>query len=87
MIYPKRVGLVVWVNDVRKARNLDRIGNIHFISKRMKYVLIYINEKDLERTTHYLQKLDFVNKVERSYRGEILHSFHAKEFVDETINQ
>ena len=86
MVYPKRAGLIIWVNDIKKARNLERLGHIHFISKRMKYVLMYINDKDLERTTHYLQKLDFVKKVERSYRGEMLQFFHNKEFVDETIN-
>jgi len=70
---PKRAGLVIWVNDIRAARNLERIGNIHFISRRLKYVVMYINEKDLRKTISYLEKLPFVQKVERSYRTEIIH--------------
>ncbi|TCS78237.1 YlbG family protein [Tepidibacillus fermentans] len=70
---PKRTGLVVWVNDLRAARNLERIGNIHFISKRLKYVVLYINERDLRKTISYLERLPFVTKVERSYRSEIVH--------------
>ncbi|MFV9510208.1 YlbG family protein [Tepidibacillus sp. LV47] len=69
---PKRTGLVVWINDLRAARNLERIGNIHFISRRLKYVILYINEKDLRKTMSYLQRLPFVEKVERSYRSEIV---------------
>ncbi|WP_418367284.1 YlbG family protein [Tepidibacillus sp. LV47] len=72
MMIPKRTGLVVWINDLRAARNLERIGNIHFISRRLKYVILYINEKDLRKTMSYLQRLPFVEKVERSYRSEIV---------------
>ncbi|WP_339061636.1 YlbG family protein [Tepidibacillus marianensis] len=70
---PKRAGLVIWVNDLRAARNLERTGNIHFISRRLKYVVMYINERDLRKTISYLERLPFVQKVERSYRSEIIH--------------
>jgi len=74
-MFPKRVGLIVWVNDIRTAKNLERLGSLHYVSKRLKYVLLYINETDFRKTKSYLEKLSFVKKVELSYRKEITTDF------------
>ncbi|GBF12556.1 YlbG family protein [Tepidibacillus sp. HK-1] len=81
-MFPKRVGLIVWINDFKAARNLERIGHIHFISKRMNYCILYVNEKDMDKTMAYLQKLSFVKKVERSYRTEIKTDYSSKTVME-----
>ncbi|MDF2924519.1 MAG: hypothetical protein K0R57_3433 [Paenibacillaceae bacterium] len=66
-----RTGLIVWVNDVKPAKNLERFGSIHYISKKMSYVVLYTYTDKLDETMKGLQRLPYVKKVERSYRNEI----------------
>lgn len=71
----KRVGVAVWVNHLRSVRHLKRFGNIHFVSKRYKYVVMYVDFDELETTIDQLSRLHFVTKVERSYRDELPTEF------------
>lgn len=70
-MFPERTGLIVWVNDLKSARNLDRYGTIHYMSKKMQYVAMYVNADRVEETIKNLQKYPFIKKIERSYRNEI----------------
>lgn len=67
----ERIGLIVWVSDLKSAKGLDRYGTVHYISKKMHYVAMYAHADREEETIRNLQKLSFVKKVERSYRNEI----------------
>ncbi|MBO9609110.1 MAG: YlbG family protein [Paenibacillaceae bacterium] len=67
----ERTGLIVWVNDLKPAKNLERFGTIHYISKKMHYVVLYIHAAKLEETLKHMQRLPYVKKVEPSYRNEI----------------
>ncbi|GAB7386767.1 YlbG family protein [Bacillaceae bacterium] len=67
----KRLGVSVWVKNTRAARHLRRFGHIHYVSKRMNYVCMYVDAEDIERTIQQLQKLEFVTKVERSHWHEV----------------
>lgn len=80
-MFPKRTGLIVWVTDARAARNLERFGNVLYISKRLNYVLLYMNESDIKNKISYIEKLNFVKKVERSYRAEINNIFPTKKNI------
>lgn len=67
----KRVGVAVWVNSIRTVRHLKRFGNIHFVSKRYKYVVLYVDANDLNDAIGHIRRLNFVTNVEPSYRHEI----------------
>lgn len=67
----ERSGLIVWVNDLKPARNLERFGTIHYMSKKMQYVVLYVHTAKLEETLRNMQRLPYVKKVEPSYRNEI----------------
>lgn len=71
MNFAERTGLIVWVNDLRSAKGLERYGSIHYSSKKMNYVVMYLNADKVEDTIRNLQKMTFVKKIERSYRNEI----------------
>lgn len=73
----KRVGIAVWINHLRSVRHLKRFGNIHFVSKRYKYVVLYVDFDQLESTMDQLARLNFVTKVERSYRDELPTEFSS----------
>ncbi len=67
----RRVGVAVWVNSIRTVRHLKRFGNIHFVSKRYKYVVLYVDADQLDETMGHMKRLNFVTNVEPSYRHEI----------------
>ena len=64
----ERQGIIVWVYSLRHFKTLKRFGLIHYASRRMKYVVMYINQSDVEMTQKKLNELHFVRKVELSYR-------------------
>ena len=67
----KRRGLIVWVYSLKQLKNLKKFGLLHYVSRRMKYVVLYLNEETLEETEERIRKLHFVRNVERSYRPYI----------------
>jgi uncharacterized protein YlbG (UPF0298 family) len=71
----ERLGLAVWVKDLKAARSLGRMGNIHYISKRLKYVYLYVDGKTADQVIHRIEKLPFVKRVERSQRMYISFDF------------
>ncbi|MDQ1913159.1 YlbG family protein [Paenibacillus sp. GD4] len=77
-MFTERSGIIVWVSDVKAAaKQLEKYGNVHFISKRMQYAAMYVHASRLEETFKQLQKLPFVKKVERSYRNEIKTEYNS----------
>ncbi|WP_054950236.1 YlbG family protein [Numidum massiliense] len=67
----ERTGLAVWVKDLRKARSLGRYGNIHYMSKKLNYVCMYIDARKESQLMNRIQKMPFVIRVEKSKRKEI----------------
>ena len=67
----RRVGLAVWIKHTRMAKNLRKFGTIHYISKRLNYVSMYVGAHELDDMVKTLQKMHFVLKVEPSHRHEI----------------
>ncbi|SDW68500.1 Uncharacterized protein YlbG, UPF0298 family [Marininema mesophilum] len=76
MIIAERLGLAVWVKDLKAARSLGRMGNIHYVSKRLKYVFLYIDGQKAEQTIRRIERLYFVDRVQRSFRRELSTEFH-----------
>lgn len=67
----KRLGLAVWVRNIKAAKNLRKFGNVHYISRRLQYVSMYVDAKNIEHTIDRIRKLNFVTRVEPSHRHEI----------------
>jgi uncharacterized protein YlbG (UPF0298 family) len=80
----KRVGLAVWVNNIRTVRHLKRFGNIHYVSKRFKYAILYVDADFIDEAIQIIKKFNFVTHVERSYRHEISLEFQSASNRKET---
>lgn len=63
--------MIIWVNHLRGVKALERIGNVHYVSKKLKYVVMYVAKERYEEAIRSLEKLNFVRHIERSYRNEI----------------
>jgi uncharacterized protein YlbG (UPF0298 family) len=77
-MFVERSGIIVWLHDPKAARNLERYGMIHYISKKMNYVVIYVNSNRVDENMKVIQNLPYVKKVERSYRDEIPTEYSNK---------
>jgi uncharacterized protein YlbG (UPF0298 family) len=64
----QRQGLIVWLNSIKQAKMLRKFGNVHYVSKRLKYAVLYCNQKEIEELTAKLTSFSFVKKVEPSYK-------------------
>ena len=64
----QRQGLIVWLNSIKQAKMLRKFGNVHYVSKRLKYVVLYCNQNEIEELTAKLTSFSFVKKVEPSYK-------------------
>ncbi|GAB3799913.1 YlbG family protein [Virgibacillus kimchii] len=71
-----RQGLIVWFQHKKNIKQIKRHGHLLYISKKMKYAVIYVNASDIERMEEKLLKLPFVSKVERSYKPYVATDFH-----------
>ncbi|CDN43668.1 MULTISPECIES: YlbG family protein [Paenibacillus] len=79
----QRKGYIVWVSDAKSARSLEKYGNVHYISRRLHYAVIYIDSGREEETLRNIHRLPYVKKTERSLRNEIKTEY-TKENPDKT---
>ncbi|CAG9611060.1 hypothetical protein BACCIP111899_00232 [Bacillus rhizoplanae] len=67
-MFGQRQSMIVYLNSLKHAKILRKYGNIHYISKRFKYAVVYCDMEQLEYMMQKLNKLPFIKKVEPSYR-------------------
>lgn len=67
-MFGERQGIIVYLHTLKQAKMLRKFGNIHYVSKKLKYVVIYTNMEDVEALTEKLRSYSFVKKVELSYK-------------------
>ncbi|GKQ42817.1 hypothetical protein RD055328_07400 [Companilactobacillus sp. RD055328] len=73
-----RKGLIIWMYSLRGQKSLKNLGNVYYVSKKMKYAVMYVDKKNLEATIEKISKMRFVKKVELSLRDEIDMDFETK---------
>lgn len=70
-----RQGLIVWYKHRKNIRQIKRYGHLIYASRKMRFVVIYVNQDEIDKIEANLQKLPFVTKLERSYRPFVATSF------------
>jgi uncharacterized protein YlbG (UPF0298 family) len=64
----QRQGIIVWLYTLKQAKMLRRFGNVHYVSKRLKYVVLYCDMEETEGLIAKISSYSFVKKVEPSYK-------------------
>ncbi|WP_367294810.1 YlbG family protein [Levilactobacillus yonginensis] len=72
-----RQSLIVYTYSLKQTRQLKRYGTVMYVSKKMRYVVLYVDQKDVTSLTEQLNKLRFVKRVVASARPEITESFNG----------
>src|SRR5690606_25875921 len=63
-----RQGIIVWFAHRRNMKHIKRYGNVIYVSKKMRYAVLYVNQDEVDKKEEELLKLPFISKVERSYK-------------------
>lgn len=71
----ERISLIVWLTNLKNNKRLDKLGNVVYISQKMKYAIIYINKNQYEEVTGKLEEMNFVKKIDRSLNIEVVEHF------------
>lgn len=74
-----RRALIVYVKQLKYVKQLRRYGVIQYVSKKMKYVVLYVNEVEIEEIYRTIRPLRGVVKVEYSYRPDIKTDYETGE--------
>ena len=77
-MFEKRQGIVVWLHSLKHVKMLRKFGNVHYVSKRLKYVVLYCNIDVVEQTLQKLSTYSFVKLAEPSYKPFIKLEFETK---------
>jgi len=73
-VKPRR-SVIVYLHSMKQIRQLKRYGVIQYQSRQQHYVIIYMDEAQVQPTMDKLKKLNFVRRVEPSYRPDIDMNF------------
>lgn len=74
----QRQGVIIWLYSLKQVKMLRRFGNVHYVSKSLKYVVLYCNIEDTEGIMEKLKSYSFVKKVEPSYKPFLKMEFENK---------
>lgn len=84
----QRCGLIVWVKNINDQKRLYQYGDVAYVSKKMRYVYLYVNKEQKNDLKNQLKKLNFVRKVTESqfenldfnadYQKDLLHQLHEE---------
>lgn len=80
-----RISLTVYLHYNRDVRKLSQYGEIFYHSKRLRYVLLYMDQELLEPTMAKLKKERFVKKLAPSYIKELDQNFVGSLWREEEV--
>ncbi len=76
-MFGQRQGIIVYIHSMKHVKSLRKLGNIHYVSRRLKYVILYLNMEEVEGVTARLKKLNYVKKVDISHKPFVKTDFDS----------
>ncbi|MED3660293.1 DUF2129 domain-containing protein [Ureibacillus sp. FSL K6-8385] len=76
----ERQGLIVYVYQLKHAKSLRKFGHVHYISRKLKYVVLYCNREEIPYIKNKIQRLPFVKDVVESYLPFVKNEFENEKF-------
>lgn len=74
-----RRALIVYMKQLKYVKQLRRYGSIQYVSRKMKYVVLYVNESEIEQIQKEVETLRGVIKVDISQRPDIKTEYETGE--------
>lgn len=79
----KRQGLAIWFQKMKNVKYIKKYGHLMYVSKKMKYAIVYVDMDEVDETLQTIKKLPFVKKVEVSSKPYIKTEFESVKAEDE----
>ncbi|WP_099222384.1 YlbG family protein [Listeria costaricensis] len=73
-----RQAIVIWLNHLKQVRSLKRFGNVHYVSRKLKYAVLYCNMCDVEEISAKIARFHYVKRVEPSFRPFLKTEYESK---------
>lgn len=67
----QRRALIVYINGKRIIKTLSHYGAVRYVSRRMHYAVLYVNQDQLNTTKERLNKMRAVRRVIESQRPDL----------------
>ena len=77
------IGLIVYLHSVKHSRSLKQFGRLYYVSKRMRYALLYMNKDQQEEVTKKLTSEGYVKQVVPSHLNELVSEVEGKNSVED----
>ncbi|KRM90757.1 YlbG family protein [Liquorilactobacillus cacaonum] len=59
----ERQGVIVYLYHLKNSRQLRKFGTIHYVSRKMKYVVLYTDRIKVSETISQLSRMRYVKRV------------------------
>lgn len=69
--FTERVSLVIYLKSNKYVNKLKHYGYLQYVSRRMNYAIMYINQESQEKTIEKIEQEHFVDSVEISPKGSL----------------
>ena len=71
----ERIGLAVYLYYNRDARKIGHLGDVYYHSRRLKYLILYVDKAQVDDVTRTLEGMKYVKRVSPSALSEIGKNF------------
>lgn len=58
----ERQGIIVYLQHLKQAKSFRKYGHVHYISRKMKYVVLYCNKEEIDTVISKIERLPSVKK-------------------------
>lgn len=72
-----RQELIVWMYSNKKVKQLQKYGFVYYVSRKMKYAIVYTDIEEADHIQKNLEKLHFVRQVDVSPRQAMTTDYAA----------
>ena len=72
-----REALIVWMYSNKKVKQLQKYGFVYYVSRKMKYAVLYTDVSEADHIQKNLEKLHFVRQVDVSPRQAMATDYAA----------
>ncbi|MGF7437797.1 YlbG family protein [Lentilactobacillus senioris] len=77
-----RCGLVVYVHTPRHLKELRKYGTIYYFSRKMRYVVMYVDKENKQQIVEEISELGFVKQVIDSHMSELREQLISRSATD-----
>lgn len=74
-VFQHRVGLIVWLYTTKYINKLKNFGLLHYVSKKMNYAVLYVDEQEVASVREKLKRQHFVREIELSYQTDMPYTY------------